>query len=340
MENVKHILLPSWRQLYLVLIPSLVALFLPLILRLIALSLPRILRRYIIDIPHTYIGSFITLEEIYADSDPARPGVVEEGNRRRTRKGPPLWKVVILVSGALIQAFCSLAQFSWLFLSSPDRLETSWPSLVLGCAWSYAACLPIFSPRPTPHATLVTFYSICFCFGSSLTLLTVLYEYSLLPPIPHGKLISNSDLAIEIANLVLNGLLIAVSLSLPIQSVPVAFLEEQNKIVKEDGMGSSPEDWTPVWSWMTFSWVEPLIKKGTSIVLDTAKLYVINLTALLSQNDTIQACLVTSKIPRSTFSPQRSDASLCFDGSEASKATRFSSGWPRAMASISSGTQS
>lgn len=58
-------------------------------------------------------------------------------------------------------------------------------------------------------------------------------------------------------------ILIAISLSMAAQVVPDDFLAENEKEIRETGsVGSSPEDWTSVWGWITFNWCSPLIKRG------------------------------------------------------------------------------
>lgn len=209
------ILSSEWRELYLFLIPSLVLLFAPSLLRLLGYILPRQARKYLIDLPYEYLGPCLTLDEIYEPNERATSAPAG----RRSKKGIPLWKLILLVSGSLLQAGFWLGRFAWISISSSYGIRSAWPSLVLGLCWAYASLLPMLSTRPTPHTSVVLFYAVAFL-ASTLTFLTTLYEYSLLPPIPHGRLLSDVTIARESASLVLNAFLIGLSLTLPMQSVP------------------------------------------------------------------------------------------------------------------------
>ncbi|KAJ6454750.1 hypothetical protein C8R47DRAFT_220781 [Mycena vitilis] len=39
------------------------------------------------------------------------------------------------------------------------------------------------------------------------------------------------------------------------------------------GVTLSPEDYTPLWRWMSFSWIYPLVKKGTNTTLAERDVY-------------------------------------------------------------------
>lgn len=81
-----------------------------------------------------------------------------------------------------------------------------------------------------------------------------------MPPVPHGPVISLGAVLVELYSIVFPAVVIGVNLSLPVSHVPDVYLTENKAKIDAGTMGSSPEDRTSVYGWITFRWVYPLIK--------------------------------------------------------------------------------
>ncbi|CDZ98657.1 multidrug resistance-associated abc transporter [Phaffia rhodozyma] len=257
------ILSDEFRSIYVHLIPSVIVLFVVPLLLSFPRILPRFAYHYLITLPLEYVGRDLTLQELYPDQP--------------NKRGVPIWKAAILATGGLAFALVYGCRAGWKALSGLDG-GAFWVDIVLGCCWLYAATYPILRPRPTPYPTIVVFHALQLI-ASLLTLLTALFKLSILPPVPHEPVIARSTEILTALSATLSAVLVAVSLSLPVESVPASYEEERKAEANQTGgMGSSPEDGCSVWDWITFNWVKPLIKRGSSGYLKDDDVYMLSPT--------------------------------------------------------------
>lgn len=249
---------PTWRQIYLRTIPSVVLLSLPYLWELFKFILPRPVKRVLVDVPASFLAPFLTLDELYpqpnAKSKPTRP----------------LYAHIVLSGGALVHSLGWLGVVGWKAIASSGQSSSSSPSstavlatsAVLSALWLYTAVLPLLQPRQTPHPSLLVFTFVQ-AVVNVLTYATALFKWSLVVPgVPHPTLLDWRTATLTGVALAIELAMIAIGLGLKLQSVPVAFLEENEKVVSEGAPGSSKEDMTTVWGWMTFHWVNSLVEKG------------------------------------------------------------------------------
>jgi hypothetical protein len=241
-------------------LPSIVLLSLPYLWKLYKLVLPRPVKRVLVDGPASFLSPFLTLDELYPTSATT--------HKKPTR---PLYTHIVLSGGALVHALCWLLVVGWKLIadsgaSSPTpssfSAATIATSVILAILWLYTAILPLLQPRQTPHPSLVIFTALQLV-SNVLTFATALFRWSLLTPgTPHPALLDWKTATFTGLALALEMAMLGVALGLKLVEVPEEFLRENEEAKARGEPGSSREDMTTVWGWMSFHWVNALIEKG------------------------------------------------------------------------------
>ncbi|KAJ7499148.1 hypothetical protein FB451DRAFT_27658 [Mycena latifolia] len=135
------------------------------------------------------------------------------------------------------------------------------PPFLLALSWLYAFLRPLITnPIVTAQMDLFWLFSLEFS-GAVLLLGGALFDY--------GTLTVKTGIVL-VVNVVLNMLLLAVVLDLPF-AIPV-------KQPLQGELELAPEDYTRLWSWITFAWVYPLIRRGTNNTLAEADVWNLSTT--------------------------------------------------------------
>ncbi|KAF8579651.1 multidrug resistance-associated ABC transporter [Ramaria rubella] len=204
------------------------------------------------------ITPFLPLEEAQAllDTDSfSQTG--EPSVQTVTKPEVPLWRTICLSSIALGETICWVVIASHRLVLSPGSMDYRTISPLLNfLSWLPVAVIPVLRPKVTPPFDLFIFYMLqlftgIFRFG------TIWYDHNTLGLSP-----SIWDVVATTANLVLISVLLLIVLRMPLNIPSDGVLAE--KIGKE----VSPEDYTPLWCWITFKWIYPLIKKGRNETLN------------------------------------------------------------------------
>ncbi|KAL4065666.1 hypothetical protein V8B97DRAFT_2010327 [Scleroderma yunnanense] len=179
----------------------------------------------------------------------------------------PLWRTVVLAFVALTQALVWYAVGAYTLISREDDRWIAVCAVLMGASWLYGVCKPVFYPKPTAHLDLFTLYAVHLAFGVVL-LGGALYDHELLHvPLPPRHL-----LAVLVVNLVSVLVELGVVCTMP-------FELPSNRIKKEDiSVKYSPEDYTTLLEWITFSWVYPLIRRGTYTTMNEEDVWDLSLT--------------------------------------------------------------
>jgi hypothetical protein len=126
-----------------------------------------------------------------------------------------------------------------------------WMSLTLSLTWIYTFLRLVFKPTITPPYDLLTLLTIQFSF-SLILLLGEPYSYYAYPqthPLP-GKAL----LIVQVLDLAVISGLLGIILTTPVEDIdPVD--------ANGNEVDASPEDRATLWGWMTFGFMDPLIKK-------------------------------------------------------------------------------
>ncbi|KAJ7434680.1 multidrug resistance-associated ABC transporter [Mycena latifolia] len=165
--------------------------------------------------------------------------------------------LLVLLAMAQCAFWMGVAAFS---LVMPNAL--AWPPALISATWLYGTLRAAAHRGPTPPYALFVLYLLHFA-GGALLLGGALFEAyvgdaQLPPPIVLWGLIGN---------VVAVGVMLGAVLRMPL-AVPGRTTD-----VREIGVTLSPESYTPLWRWITFSWVWPLIKKGTYTTLSDSDVW-------------------------------------------------------------------
>lgn len=226
------------------------------LLCLSALPLPNFVRRVnteIARVTRATFADFLTLEEAEA-LDSSVDGMEEVSNltsHKTLVNSATLRRTGSLVFVGLVETLFWLAFASYTFIDSSGPLWNSVLPFFVAFTWLYTVVRPLVRPVVTAPLDLFYIYFLLL-FASLFQLGSIAYSHIvwdiLLPP--------TIVLAGHILNLVAIVGLLAIVLAIPF-AIP-----NRNVSKTEIGSTATPEDYTTLWSWITFIWIYPLIKKG------------------------------------------------------------------------------
>ncbi|GJJ10347.1 hypothetical protein Clacol_004573 [Clathrus columnatus] len=195
-----------------------------------------------------------------------------------TKVRAPIWCTATLATLALGEAVSWLTIGSYNVIASNGTVDYRvLTPYINAAAWLFAVIIPIFEPQVTVPYKLFIFYVLqliagVFQFGS------IWYDHDIF-----GIPLRTVDVVGGSLNLFVVLTLLIIVLRMPL-SVPTND-EIAEKIVRLlslisgskgahglietcQGTEVSPEDYAPLWKWITFEWILPLIRKGTHETLN------------------------------------------------------------------------
>ncbi|KAJ2929604.1 hypothetical protein H1R20_g7490, partial [Candolleomyces eurysporus] len=199
---------------------------------------------------------FLTVEEAEALEG-------DEEDFKPSTETKPTWRTVLFTVVGLLQTLVWLGLASFHFYTdSPKKyiLGGLFPLLV-ACSWLYTSLRPVVRPSLTPQYDVLAVYVALLC-GCVLKLGGALY---------HSRWVPLDWIAAWLNAL---GLVVVLSaiLSMPL-NVPSRRVDKE-----EIGKSLSPEDYTTVFGWVTFSWVYPLIRRGRYSTLNEDDVWNLSVT--------------------------------------------------------------
>lgn len=201
------------------------------------------------DAVRTLFTNFLTLPEAEAlDAG-------EDLSSLETTESPPvpLWRSLVLSGLALGETLAWLSVGSYVLVAEPLDVWGNVRPFIVAFAWFYAASRPVAKPSATPPYDIFVLFVVQFILAV-ITSGGLVYDNRVqdIPYPPTWILVSH------VANLVVCVVLIIIILNMPL-SIP------SSKVNKDDiGLTVNPEDYTTLWGWLSFTWVEPLIKRVRS----------------------------------------------------------------------------
>ncbi|KAJ7091060.1 multidrug resistance-associated ABC transporter [Mycena epipterygia] len=205
--------------------------------------LPAPIRRLVAAVKAPF-KQFLTLREAEALLAPGLEYAEED-------KDVPVWRPVLALIGvAQCVAWVGVAAFA-LATSGPV-----WQPLLLSATWLYTAARAATHRTATPPYGLFALYLV-YVVSGLLLLAGYVYEHS----VGEAPLPTWSVLLGLCANVAGAGVVLLAVLRMPL-NVPSARTD-----VGQIGVTVSPEDYTALWRWITFSWIYPLIRQGTTTTL-------------------------------------------------------------------------
>ncbi|KZP20527.1 multidrug resistance-associated ABC transporter [Athelia psychrophila] len=176
----------------------------------------------------------------------------------------PVWKTFTLSFVAMLQTMLWLVVGSYTLIAVPGGtgIASGIFAILRAVTWFYGALRPIVKAQATVPYDLFILYLVQLVM-SCLLLGGVAYEHDVYNrPLP-----ATSFMASLVFNLVATLVLLGVILSMPL-ALP------SNRVKKSDiGVTVSPDDYVTLWGWVTFSWIWPIIKKGTYTTLVEADVW-------------------------------------------------------------------
>lgn len=171
----------------------------------------------------------------------------------------PLWRTLSLAIPALLETIAWLALSSYsLVVFNIDESYLAydiWAPFLVAISWLYASLKPIMRPSSTPPYDLFILYLVHVSTAFLSVGATIYGKYV------YGESTSYVYVLGITTHFVVLGGLLAIVFSMPL-GVPTTQVDK-----KEIGKGISPEDYTTLFKWATFSWVYPLIKKVKTLHL-------------------------------------------------------------------------
>ncbi|KIJ64255.1 hypothetical protein HYDPIDRAFT_91004 [Hydnomerulius pinastri MD-312] len=202
---------------------------------------------------------FLTLHEAEA-LDVTVPIVSNDHCARLPMKATThLWRTGLLTFLALIQVLSWLAVGAYSFFIDQEHVWAGTCAILVGVTWMYGVCKPVFWPKATAYFDLLTLYVAHLLVGI-LLLGGVIYDYKL----SHVPLPPRVQLFGMMFNVVVVLISLAVVVTMPIE-LPSTSVRQ---LLVSCYDRYSPEDYTTIFEWITFSWVYPLIKRGTSVTMN------------------------------------------------------------------------
>ncbi|KAJ7468712.1 hypothetical protein FB451DRAFT_1560403 [Mycena latifolia] len=180
-----------------------------------------------------------------------------EGARIEVPEVVSRWRSLVLAFAGLVQSLAWLASAfaAALYFITENSVDT-WvvgQRLLIALSWLYVTVRPIAAPPATAPYDLFLIY-ILHLAGGILLLGGHLFDYA----VGQAPLYETPILVALSVNLGIVLLLLGVTVQIPM-NLP------SSRAKKED---VGPEDYSSLWRWVTFSWVYPLIKRGTKETLN------------------------------------------------------------------------
>ncbi|KAL5521010.1 hypothetical protein ACEPAG_8932 [Sanghuangporus baumii] len=207
---------------------------------------------------------FLSLEDAEAlDYDESKPKGAAENEQIRKRS--PFWFTITLTVFGLIETGSWLAVGAYMFAVGDKDIRGGILAFLFAATWLYASLKPALKPSVGPPYDLFALYLVHLV-GASLMLEGVVFDHDVYDdPMPRRSVLLGL-----IANLVVTTGLVALVLSRP--------LNDPNILKESVGKNVSPEDFTTLWGWVSFSWVNPLVKKGTNETLKEEDVWDLSIT--------------------------------------------------------------
>ncbi|KAJ7660132.1 hypothetical protein DFH06DRAFT_1472233 [Mycena polygramma] len=172
----------------------------------------------------------------------------------------PVWRPFLAVIGVVqCVAWIGIAAFSF---ATETRAWAGVSELLVGGSWLYTTLRAATHLSATPPYDLFTLY-LTFLVTGIVQFAGYIFEYIVDGiPLPGRGIIIG--MALNVAS--------TLAVLLAVLSMPLNVPSSRND-ASQIGVTLSPEDYTPLWRWISFSWIYPLIRKGTNTTLAEKDVY-------------------------------------------------------------------
>ncbi|KAJ6577612.1 multidrug resistance-associated ABC transporter [Mycena capillaripes] len=196
---------------------------------------------------------FLTLREAEGLLLPGTDGIEVED---AAQYDIPVWRPLLAVIGVgQCVAWIGIAAFSF---ATEARVWPGISEMLVSGTWMYTAVRAAIHLSATPPYDLFALYLVYFVTGI-IQVAGYLFEYSVDGiPLPSRLVLAGMGVNVAITSIVLLAVL-TMPLNVPSSRTDVAQI----------GVTVSPEDYTPLWKWISFAWIYPLIKKARFVGTNT-----------------------------------------------------------------------
>ncbi|KAG9037596.1 hypothetical protein FRB95_004816 [Tulasnella sp. JGI-2019a] len=180
---------------------------------------------------------------------------LEHQSRPKTTNAP-IWRTAALSFLAISEALTWLALgthglYEYIEKKDTDIVIIATP-FVMTTTWWYATLRPMVRPKATPPYDLFVLFLVHWVWASLNIAIPIYMHYHAgwyLPTV--------LTMVAMITNLITITILLLLVLTMPL-----AIPSETAKALEKDGKINAPEDYTTLWGWITFSWVDDLVYSG------------------------------------------------------------------------------
>lgn len=178
----------------------------------------------------------------------------------------PLWRSLVLAIVSLLETLVWLGLATYSLAITPIDIHHALVGFALSFVWLYAAVRPIVAPSATPPTDLLALYTLQLVM-SVLLFGGILFDSSVRGyPNPAPWVLAG-----HVANLAAIVILLLVVFNMPLavpsdrvekeKIVSVLFMSSRRYTDQLQGESISPEDYTTLWGWMSFTWILPLVER-------------------------------------------------------------------------------
>jgi hypothetical protein len=208
---------------------------------------------------------FITLRdaEVIAAGTSTSPPSPDEASVKHT----PSWlSALALPAIAILEAVAWTVYGSYQSVLTPIRGWAAVLPFVAASTWVYSAIRAILSPQPTPHYDILTIL-LAQLVGALLVLGGIAFDAYVKDVLP-----SINVVVVHVINF-----FVIFTLNIIVLAKPLAI--RSSIAERDDAKGSaSPEDYTTLWGWVSFSWVAPLLARGAKQTLGEKDVWLLSPT--------------------------------------------------------------
>ncbi|KJA19718.1 hypothetical protein HYPSUDRAFT_1094370 [Hypholoma sublateritium FD-334 SS-4] len=208
-----------------------------------------------------FFGPFLTVSEAEALDVQALgtegDSVTNDGNREALELQQKIvrWRAALFVMLGVVECLLRIAIGVYFISATPSRTQNSFIYICSAIPWTYTAVRPISRPITTVPYDLLLIYTVLFC-GGALSLGGIIYDQVVFDVPAQTILLATSATDMAISFVLLSSVL----------TMPMGYWSSDVNS-KDIGSSVSPEDYCTLFDWVTFRWINPLIRLGKNTTL-------------------------------------------------------------------------
>ncbi|KAL4065664.1 hypothetical protein V8B97DRAFT_1983434 [Scleroderma yunnanense] len=199
----------------------------------------------------------ITLEDAEADVSQFPPSSVPgvlEGH------AAPTWRNTLLIWISLLQVFIWASRAIYESVRNEGNFQFAFYYMVICITWLYNALRPAIYPKATAYIDLFILYIAHLVFGVIALGSSLYHFYAYATPV---HTLQWTEMTTNVV-IIIAGLWVISNMPL---KIPLDAIKHDVYVSR------SPEDYASIFEWATYSWVYPLVKRGSTIDMDEGSVW-------------------------------------------------------------------